>query len=524
MYRACVLALAGFVAAPVFAQTDDETGTAETPEGGAAEGGAAEAPAETPQEGAAEPEPEVSDEPRAESASDPEPEVSNEEPEGSGESAEALGRAVTEPSLDEDLAEAAEEVTEETTEPDDRTRRPGETAEEHRRRLLLGEEEPEELDPANRLAQANPTAGLPWSMPTVWAHTITARTLAPGAQTTYNPYYNQTISLRPRWNFSDTFSVGARMDLDIEFTDSGLGTAYSNPTNGNRQLYWQDLRIDGTYSKGLPGGLVTASAVALRLPTSQFSRGQTRVLGLNPSFLLMRPSPVLQGFIPGIQVSYLYWASTSNVGQPRRTDGAMLDPSTPVVSNTPGAIASARCTTAGPNGPIADGDCGDGSSVTRHQLAMTLFATLIPVSRLQISLSYSSLWLKGAKLADACIGGDGSGDDGVVTAGGQPACIADNSVTKWRIFGVFGFSIGYDVLPYLTASISYSTLAIHPDSNGHHIENPIWNENTQLGLNFQFRPSALARILRDARAEEAGETEGEAGDEEASRRVNPVAF
>ena len=153
-------------------------------------------------------------------------------------------------------------------------------------------------------------------------------------------------------------------------------------------------------------------------------------------------------------------------------------------------------------------------------LAMTAFATLIPIAKLQLSLFYSSLWLKGAELADACIGGDGSGDDGVVTAGGQPACIADNSVTKWRIFGVFGFSIGYDVLPYLTASLSYSTLAIHPDSDGNGIENPIWNENTQLALNFQFRPSALARLLREARA---GAVAEEGGDEEASR-LRPTAF
>ncbi len=506
MYRACVLALAGFVAAPALAQTNDETE-------------ATEAPAETPEVAApeaADPEPEVSDEePREEAASDPEPEVSD------GESADALGRAVREPSLEEDLAEATEE-TEEAAAPaqDDRARRPGETAEEHRRRLLLGEEEPEELDPASRLAQANPTAGLPWSMPTVWAHTITARTLAPRAQTTYNPYYDQTISVRPRWNFNDTWSIGARLDLDIEFTDSGLGTAYSNPTNGNRQLYWQDMRVDTTFSKGgLPGGLVTAATMALRLPTSQFSRGADRVLGLNPSFLLMRPTPVLQGFIPGIQLSYLYWAGTSNVAQPRRNDGSRIDdPGATVVSSTPGAIASARCTTAGPNGPMADGDCGDGSGVTQHQLAATVFATLIPIAKLQISLSYSSLWLKGAELADACIGGDGSGDDGVVTAGGQPVCIPDNSVTKWRIFGVFSFSIGYDVLPYLTASLSYSTLAIHPDSNGHHIENPIWNENTQLALNLQFRPSALVRLLREA------EEEAEEGGEEASRPLTPTAF
>lgn len=535
MYRACVLALAGFVAAPAFAQTDDETGTdapAETPDGVA-----------SPQPAA--PEPEASDdEAPAEDSADPEPRVSSGASDSgstgstsTGESAEGLGRAVTEPSVEEDLAEATEEATQPAGADDEsaemarlrreNARREGETEEAYRerlRRLLTGEEVPEELDPAARLAQANPTAGLPWSMPTVWAHTITARTLAPGAQQTYNPYYNQTISVRPRWNFNPEWSVGARMDLDIELTDSGLGSAYANPTNSNRQLYWQDLRLDATYSKGgLPGGLILAPSLGLRLPTSEFSRGQNRVLGINPSILLLRPTPLLQGFIPGIQLSYLYWAGTSNVAQPRRNDGASVDPSTPIVSNSPGAIASARCTTAGPNGPVADGDCGDGTGVTQHQLAATVFANLVPISKLQLSVFYSSLWLKGAQLATACIGGDGSGDDGVVTAGGEPACIPDNSVTKWRIFGVFGFSIGYDVLPYLTASISYSTLAIHPDSDGNGIENPIWNENTQLALNFQFRPSALARLLRDARAAAAAE-EGDSGEEEASRPVRPTAF
>lgn len=470
-----------------------------------------EAPAATPAEEVAEPEPEVSDEPEPE-VSEPEPEVSD------GGGADELGRAAAEPSVEEDLAEATTETSEGTT-----------TGEGTRRRRRGGDAEGdvEEASAENRLASANPTAGLPWSMPMVYTNTITARTLRPRGQLTYNPYWNMNLSVRPRWNFTPALSIGLRQDVDLELTDSGLATAYANPTNGNYELYPQDTRIDLTYSQGLGStGILLIPSMQVRLPISPFSRGAGRVFGLAPNFLLLRPSPTENAgvFIPGVALGYVYWITTTNVGNVRRSDGGSVPDETDeiVVGD---ARTSARCAATGSQGGIADGgDCEDGTSTGQHQLALTLFNTWVPGGGVNISVFYSGIWLKGAPLQTACLD-----TEQVVTASGESLCVEDGSDTKWRIFGQFGISVGYDITPYLTATLSYSTLAIHPDSDGNGIENPIWNENTTLGLSFQFRPSALAAKLRAERAEqEAAEEEsppdpGE-GRNPQSSRVRPRAF
>lgn len=494
MLRACLVGvLLGAMAAPAFAQAEEEL---EAPT--AAEEAAPEAPGEE----VAEPEPEVS-EPEPE-VSEPEPEVSEPEPEVSDGGADELGRAAAEPTVDDDIAEATEEGRE-TRRERRRARREGD-----------GEEgEGPSLDEAsaeNRLAAANPTAGLPWSMPTVYTNTITARTLRPNGQLTYNPYWNMTLSVRPRWNFTPALSVGARLDMDFELTDSGLATAYANPTNGNHELYLQDLRFDLTYSQGLGAGFSLTPSFQIRLPTSAFSRGADRILGTQGSLMLMRPIQKLGVIIPGLVFSYLYWFQTSNVSDPmRRDDGSVPDEVDEVVVGD--ARTSARCAATGSQGAIPDGgDCEDGTSNGQHQLALTAFTTIVPGKGFNVSMFYAAIWLRGAPLGTACLD-----SEQVVTASGDSLCLGDGSDTKWRIFGQFGFSVGYDITPYLTATLSYSTLAIHPDSDGNGIENPIWNENTTLGLSFQLRPSALAVKLRADRAAAAE------GNEEAAI-VRPAAF
>lgn len=476
--------------APAFAQAEEEL---EAP------AAADEAAPDAPDAPVAEPEPEVSDE--------PEPEVSEPEPEVSDGGADELGRAAAEPTVDEDLAEATTETTV--------GRR--ETAEQRRRRLRDEEGNLEEASAENRLASANPTAGLPWSMSIVYTNTITARTLRPNGQLTYNPYWNMTLSVRPRWNFTPALSLGLRQDVDLELTDAGLGTNYANPVNQNNQIYWQDTRIDVTYSQGLGAGMLFIPSMQVRLPTSPFSRGANRILGLAPSALLMRPSPTESAgtWIPGVQLGYVYWITSSNIGDPmRRDDGSVPDETEEYIVGN--ARTSSRCAATGSQGAVPDGgDCEDGTSTGQHQLALTLFNTWVPGGGVNVSVFYSGIWLKGAPLQTACLD-----SEQVVTASGEMLCVEDGSDTKWRIFGQFGISVGYDLTPYLTATLSYSTLAVHPDSDGNGIENPIWNENTTLGLSFQFRPSALAAKLRTDREEAAAEENG--GEE--SSLTRPTAF
>ena len=469
-----------------------------------------DAPA-APGEEAEEPEPEVS-EPEPEVSDEPEPEVSRPRPNNANPNprsgAEQLGRAAAEPTVEEDLAEATTEGEEPA--PTEGRRRRG--------RTNAGTEEGlEEASAENRLASANPTAGLPWSMPIVYTNTITTRTLRPGAQRTYNPYWNMSLSIRPRWNFTPALSVGARVDVDLELTDAGHITNYSNPVNGNNQVYWQDLRLDVTYSQGLGAGFSLTPSMQIRVPTSTFSRGDNRILGLAPSLMLMRPTPTenVGVFIPGLIAGYVYWITNGNVGDPMRRDEEPVDDEVGeyVIGN---ARTTSRCAATGSQGGIPDGgDCQDGAGTRQHQLALTGFVTWVPGGGVNISAFYSGIWLRGAQLGDACLGEN----EDVINASGDPRCWDDGSDTKWVVFGQFGISVGYDFTPYLTGTLSYSTLAVHPDTDGNGIENPFWNENATIALSFQLRPAALAVKLRaDRAAAEAAE-----GGEEAAI-VRPTAF
>ncbi|MEO0323148.1 MAG: hypothetical protein AAF447_09340, partial [Myxococcota bacterium] len=434
----------------------------------------ADAPVETPDEledeletdGEAEPEPEVSEpepevsEPEPE-VSEPEPEVSEPEPEVSepapgtgfpgeaapGEGGGALGSAADAPPA----LEPEPEVSDEAAAGD-------------------GDGEgdaPDTPSTADRLASPNPVVGgVKWAMPIVFSQSLTVRSLDEGSQTTFDPTYSWNFSARPRYIFRPNLTFGARLDTAIELTTNNFGQRYA----------FNDLTLDATYTlKQRPAGILFVTAGTLRLPTSELSRANRRIVQPGARLTLIRPIPVLQGLIVGGVAGYSYWANASNVSGDERPNEEDFS-----------------CSTAQSQGAELANDCpGAGTGNIEHTFSTSLFATLIPVAHLNLNLGFTTIWSRNANLAAGCLGPDtviGAPPTGLDCDG---VSVPDDSATKWNVLTSFGVSVGYDFLSYLTVSVGMSTLAFHPNTTGARIENPIFNEKSAFFLSAQFRPAGL---------------------------------
>jgi len=395
----------------------------------------------------------------------------------------SLGQTVSTPDdavlSDEVVEEAAEEAAAEETRAD--------VAEE----IADGETSENEASTADRLAQANPNSGLPWALPITWTQSLSAGTLSRGRDLTYNPTYAWNFTAVPRWNFDNGLSLGLLQSVDIELTQSDF-------TTGERQLWWGDTRLDATYTlPWKPGGTLIIPSLLISAPTSLISRAAGRYLGLGGRLLLIKPIPILGGLILGGGVSYTGWIAGSYGGS--RPDSPFR--CNVVNENNSGDSNSADC-------PIVGGPTN-----VQHVLSAGLFGTLIPAAGWQINLSITGIWNIAAGTGTDCV----NIDSGLV-------CLDDNSPSHVRTLTSFGFSFGYDITTYMTLSLGYSTLAFHPDSEGEEseglpIENPFYNENSQLTLSLQFRVDGLVvhRMAKNAEAEAAAE-------EAANDALRAVAF
>lgn len=445
-FLACAIAFA--FGPQANAQTDPAGEEAATPAAAAPEGAAVEA--------AEEAQPELGDPTEAPAADegDPEPQPS-----------------APAPSVAEDLAASEDEVDGPA---------PAAAGEGAAAGGAAGEAEEGEEGAAGRLAAANPTVeGINWSMPTNLGISSTLRTFAPGAQTTYNPTVTFNFGIRPRYMLPvPGLSVGANIGGSIELTQSDFA-------DGANSVWFNDPQIDLTYTLPVrPAGFIITGSPIVRIPISEISQRSDHYLGLGGRVLVLHPVPVASGLILGAGVSYNGWISGSNVGSTEGGDAP--------TAGIPGARAGANCRVqgAGPNGLVESNNCAGGLANIAGTLSAGVFGTLVVAGKLQLSASFTWIGNHARDLADVRL------PDGQV--------LEDNSDTKWRHLTSFGLSVGYDVLPYLTTTVGYSTLAFHPDSDGT-VENMLWNENSVVSLSFQFRPAALAGQIQAANAAEEAE-------------------
>lgn len=144
----------------------------------------------------------------------------------------------------------------------------------------------------------------------VMRNELSAVSLDPSADLTYNPYFAMSWSFRPWWWFTDKLYVRAQLDVTRELTQAD-DTTYAD------EALLQDIRLigggSGLYT--IPYAKVLVSAdLALTLPTSKASQARTLVLGIGPGVRLSRSFDVLGGLVVGygLRVTpYLHRYATS---------------------------------------------------------------------------------------------------------------------------------------------------------------------------------------------------------------------
>lgn len=448
-----MIALALAFAAPAAAQTDE-----------------LDSPAT---DDAGQPEPEVS-EPAAqaeapEEAEAPEPEVSSPRP-ASGDSSATLGTApstpatspTTTPTIAEDLDEATSSPTATTT-------------------TAAREGSDSEMPPsmAERMAQAVPTAGVPWTFPITSNNTMSFRTFRRNAQQTYDPFFQHSITVAPRWNFSSALSVGLIQTGNFEAT-SNDSTWLSDVFNQTfkREWTWSDTRLDALYNlPWKPLGITLAIQGTMFLPTSRGSRAAGRILGLGGFAMAIKSFPVLNGLIL--------------IGGLRYTGNIQQNASTPAPSE------NFICTDPSGNSMV----CHSGVQSFRHTTTATIFANLLPMDRFALTLSYSGVFARRVPVPEATL-------DEVITPGGGPLVLAGGTETNRVIFQTLSIAIGFDITSYITTSLSYFAFGgwFGPSGNA---ENPLRNRNSAVTLSLQFRPDFLATELRANRARAAAEAQAQ---------------
>lgn len=116
-----------------------------------------------------------------------------------------------------------------------------------------------------------------------WWQSLSALTLNPGAELTYNPTYNWTFRFAPRYNLNDKFSIRLKMDLSVELTNS-------DDTTKQRETQLGDTWLDFVYAsfKEPVTGISFTGGWRFLLPTSKQSQARSLYMGLSPSVAATR--------------------------------------------------------------------------------------------------------------------------------------------------------------------------------------------------------------------------------------------
>ena len=295
-----------------------------------------------------------------------------------------------------------------------------------------------------------------------------------------NPTYTWWFSFRPRWYFGEDYYAAARFDAYYELTDS-------DSTTTNRQLDLGDAILSFGRPKIVELEHIRLGATAsLTLPLSIASRANGLIAGTGLSVRATREfEDIAEGVTLDASFGYThYW----NTGNTLTRDDAGAGAVTPAGSTSSGfATDPVTCATAqqaGPDGSTPEGACSGGASTVSDSFILTLTGSIAPIKRMSIDLSYSWWWRAARRLADA-----------TVDVMGHPVTLTDGSATHWRNLQVFSVSVGYDIVPWLNASLSFGTLTPQLSSNGR-FRNPFWDPDTAVDLNLTVALDELYKVFR----------------------------
>ncbi|MEQ9073495.1 MAG: hypothetical protein RLP09_06520 [Sandaracinaceae bacterium] len=407
-----------------FAQTDENqpeseeaTDAAETAEEGAEETtdeatDAADAPADAVEADAAEA-------PEATETADPNLEFGEE---ASAEPSEEASSQLAAPEVDESAEEATEEAAEEA------------------------EEAEEDSGPAP----------LPWrSSFFTWTNQATFNSFVRDGQLSYDPTYQQSFSLSPRWYVAPMTFFWANVSLNLELTDTN-----GNALNRDPQI--ADPVVEIRHMIPWEGFILIGQA-RVGLPVSKASQAAQRYLQTGLGTTIVRVVPEINLTIAGL-FAYRRWFAGSNV--------------TLVDTPQPDVCGPTLQAPAGGGAPEASSVfCGQLGSATaaRDIILAGVSLTMTPFGGFSINASAFLFNTYNFELAPAEIDVDTSP---------EPYVIPDQSRTHWRNFTYFAVSVAYQFLPWLNVSLGvqnsgFLASAYNPDGS---IRNPLVTPDTQVFL------------------------------------------
>lgn len=150
--------------------------------------------------------------------------------------------------------------------------------------------------------QATRKSKSPWRGSEIaYRNSVTAISLDPSADLTYNPFWAMALELSPRYSFDDVWSVGASLEIAREITQA------DDTTRSNETLLGDlGLRVNASNFAKIPGvGINVSAGLGLTLPTSLSSQGDTLMFALSPSLRLSRTfGRVMEGLTLGYSLRF----------------------------------------------------------------------------------------------------------------------------------------------------------------------------------------------------------------------------
>ena len=275
-----------------------------------------------------------------------------------------------------------------------------------------------------------------------WQHGITANTLAPGAQLTYDPTYYQYLLLQPRWYLDAQNFLVLTQGAWLELTDSNATTTQHEPQLSDTTLEWRHTEAWE--------GFVFIPAVRLTAPLSLASQGAHRVLNTGLGLTVVRVFPELASLTIAAAFGYRHWFAASNVTASASAYHCVL-----------GSALSDSCSQA------------NGSTTERDRLIAGLSVTVSPISGMTVTTQYFWSGVYGHELAPGTTG-----------AIGGPTTLPDGSPTHWRNLQYWALAVGYDVLTWLNLQLGYqsaSSFTAWLNPNGS-VRNPFYSPDSELYL------------------------------------------
>ncbi len=325
-------------------------------------------------------------------------------------------------------------------------------------------------DPSFNQASAEASASRFRNSRVVYENSLSPLRLAPGSELTFNPYYAMSLSLRPRWYFTDQFSVRARMDIEHELTESDV-------TTQSHETRISDVFLDLVYTSifTVPQLDIQLDAgLRIQIPTSLLSQAETQYLAAGPDLRLTRSFDVLDGLVLSYQFRYLKYVNRFSTVQ--REVCPYGQPASAGELAESGALA-------------VSSHCQLGQAARSHgffNLAMVrldfLRGTSLPMN-LMIAAQFMNFLTYGLPEA----GVDVAGRERPVT----PLHDAQNhQAAIWYVV-----ALGMELTPWMSATLGASSISpqLRPDST---YTAPFFNRYTNIYMNLTFDIERFVVALR----------------------------